>query len=80
MKILIDMNVAPTWVAAIQKHGWQCIHWSAVGNRRAPDLDIAAWAQTNGYVILTHDLDFGTILATTQAGGPSHYFCTFQAQ
>ena len=30
-----------------------------------------AWAHANGYVVFTHDLDFGTLLATTRAQGPS---------
>lgn len=30
-----------------------------------------AWAKENGHVVFTHDLDFGTILALTQAEGPS---------
>ena len=29
------------------------------------------WARQRGYVVLTHDLDFGTILAQTKEGGPS---------
>jgi predicted nuclease of predicted toxin-antitoxin system len=29
------------------------------------------WARTNGYIVFTHDLDFGAILAATQAIGPS---------
>lgn len=29
------------------------------------------WARTNGYVVFTHDLDFGAILAVTQADAPS---------
>ncbi len=29
------------------------------------------WARENGYVVFTHDLDFGTLLATTRAQGPS---------
>ncbi|MGB9880091.1 MAG: DUF5615 family PIN-like protein [Anaerolineae bacterium] len=29
------------------------------------------WARTNGYVVFTHDLDFGTLLANTRAQGPS---------
>jgi predicted nuclease of predicted toxin-antitoxin system len=30
-----------------------------------------AWAKQNGRVVFTHDLDFGTALALTQAEGPS---------
>jgi predicted nuclease of predicted toxin-antitoxin system len=32
---------------------------------------IMAWARSNGYVVFTHDLDFGTALALTHAAGPS---------
>ena len=30
-----------------------------------------AFARTNGWVVFTHDLDFGTLLAQTHATGPS---------
>lgn len=30
-----------------------------------------AWAVDNGYIVLTHDLDFGAVLAATKAQGPS---------
>ena len=30
-----------------------------------------AWAEANGHIVLTHDLDFGAVLAATQARGPS---------
>ena len=30
-----------------------------------------AWARTNGYVVFTHDLDFGALLALTAQLGPS---------
>ena len=29
------------------------------------------WARTSGFVVFTHDLDFGTMLALTHALGPS---------
>ena len=29
------------------------------------------WAAEHGYVVFTHDLDFGAILAATGASGPS---------
>jgi predicted nuclease of predicted toxin-antitoxin system len=29
------------------------------------------WARANQYVVFTHDLDFGAILAVTHATGPS---------
>lgn len=30
-----------------------------------------AWAKANGYIVLTHDLDFSAILAATKGTGPS---------
>jgi predicted nuclease of predicted toxin-antitoxin system len=32
---------------------------------------IVDWALANGYIIFTHDLDFGAMLALTHATGPS---------
>ena len=71
MKMLVDMNLSPEWVAVLAKEGWETIHWSSVGNPRAADFEIMAWARQNGCVVFTHDLDFGTMLALTQADGPS---------
>ncbi len=71
MKILIDMNLAPEWVEVLKRHGWDAAHWSSLGDPRAPDRVIMEWARSNGYVVFTHDLDFGALLAITQADGPS---------
>jgi predicted nuclease of predicted toxin-antitoxin system len=32
---------------------------------------IMAWARDSGFVVITHDLDFSAILASTEALGPS---------
>ena len=71
MKILIDMNLSPVWSEVFAKYGWSAVHWSAIGDPRATDRAICAWARDNGYVVFTHDLDFGAILAATQAESPS---------
>ncbi len=71
MKILLEMNISPLWVEYLQKEGWEVAHWSQIGNIRAPDIEIMAWAKQNGYVVFTHDLDFGALLAATRAEGPS---------
>jgi predicted nuclease of predicted toxin-antitoxin system len=42
-----------------------------VGAANASDAEIMAFARTNGYVVLTHDLDFSAILAATQRSKPS---------
>ena len=71
IKILVDMNLSPDWVAWFQNHQWHAVHWSAVGDPHAPDEVIMSWAHANGYVVFTHDLDFGTALALTKNDGPS---------
>ena len=71
MKLLIDMNLSPDWVEIFEQHGWQAVHWSTLGDPRATDNVIMDWACRNGYVVFTHDLDFGTLLATTRVQGPS---------
>jgi len=71
MKVLVDMNLSPQWGPVLEQHGWPAVHWSQVGDPRAPDAAILAWAKANGYVVFTHDLDFGAILAATQVEGPS---------
>jgi predicted nuclease of predicted toxin-antitoxin system len=71
MKILVDMNLSPDWVTTLTNHGIAAVHWSTVGDPRAEDALIMNWARENGYVVFTHDLDFGAALALTQAVGPS---------
>ncbi|MBI5639577.1 MAG: DUF5615 family PIN-like protein [Nitrospirae bacterium] len=71
MKLLIDMNLSPNWVAVLAQDGIDAVHWSTIGTATAPDREIMAWAKTRGCIVLTHDLDFGAILAATEAESPS---------
>lgn len=71
MKLLIDMNLSPDWVNVFEQHGLEIVHWQEIGDPRASDITIMSWARENGYVVFTRDLDFGTILATTDVQGPS---------
>lgn len=65
MKFLIDMNLPPEWVNVFEQHGWHAVHWQEVGDPRASDKSIMAWARQNDHVVFTRDLDFGMLLATT---------------
>jgi predicted nuclease of predicted toxin-antitoxin system len=71
LQVLVDMNLSPEWVGELTRHGWLAVHWSSVGDPKADDGQIMAWAASHGYVVFTHDLDFGTALALTHATGPS---------
>jgi predicted nuclease of predicted toxin-antitoxin system len=71
MKLLVDMNLSPRWVDLLGKAGFDAAHWSKLGPSTASDVQIMTFARLNGYVVLTHDLDFGAILAATQGTKPS---------
>jgi predicted nuclease of predicted toxin-antitoxin system len=71
MKILIDMNLSPRWVAMLAERGIEAVHWANLGPVNAPDDQIMNYARNEGYTVLTHDLDFSTILAATQGRKPS---------
>jgi len=71
MKILVDMNLSPAWAPFLTAHGFQAVHWSDVGRPSATDLEILAYAEAGGFVVFTHDLDFGMLLAARSTRGPS---------
>jgi predicted nuclease of predicted toxin-antitoxin system len=71
LKLLIDMNLSPSWVEALRVMGCEAVHWSNVGDPRASDRELLAHAKAAGYTVFTNDLDFGAILAASAASGPS---------
>ena len=71
MKLPIDMNLSPAWVKVFESQGLKAIHWSTVGEPKALDQVIFAWASEHDYIVFTHDLDFGSILAATGQTKPS---------
>ena len=71
LKLLVDMNLSPDWVPILQKHGWHAAHWSTIGDPTASDKEIMSWAAGHQFVVFTHDLDFGTMLALSHEAGPS---------
>lgn len=71
IKLVVDVGLPPAWVDVFAKHGWAAVHWSNVGDPRAEDSVVMAWAREHQHVVFTHDLDFGTLLALTRASGPS---------
>ena len=71
MKILIDMNIPPRYAALLNFRNITSVHWTDVGAPDASDAHIIDYALINGYVILTSDMDFNTIIATTHNLKPS---------
>jgi predicted nuclease of predicted toxin-antitoxin system len=71
MTVLLDLNLSPLWVPFLASHGVEAIHWATIGDPKAPDSAILELAAAKGYVIFTHDLDFGRLLAFKRSSGPS---------
>lgn len=71
VKLLIDMNLSPRWVGVLASSGFEAAHWTSLGASNAPDAAIMSYAKSHDYVVLTHDLDFSGILATTHGSKPS---------
>jgi predicted nuclease of predicted toxin-antitoxin system len=71
MKLLVDMNLSPRWIGVLADAGIEAVHWSTFGANDAADSEIMAYAYSHDYVVLTHDLDFGAILAATHGEKPS---------
>lgn len=71
MKLLVDMNLSPSWASWLAQHGFEAVHWSTIGAATAPDDELLSWARGHGFVVLTNDLDFSSILAATCGQTPS---------
>ena len=71
MNFVVDMNLSPKWVQRLRAGEHDAMHWIEVGAADASDREIAAWAHTERRILLTADLDFGSLLAATRAEGPS---------
>jgi len=71
MKILVDMNLSPSWSNFLIEKGIETIHWSSIGSHDSTDEEIFSFAKSNDFTILTSDLDFGFILAITNGKKPS---------
>ncbi|MGZ6869656.1 MAG: DUF5615 family PIN-like protein [Frankiaceae bacterium] len=71
MRFLIDMNLSPKWVEFLTNADHEATHWVDIGAPDAPDQEVLAYASSRSLVILTQDLDFGTLLAVGGLSTPS---------
>ncbi|MFH1147992.1 MAG: DUF5615 family PIN-like protein [Pseudomonadota bacterium] len=71
MKFLADMGISPQTVAFLNRLGHSAVHMHDQGLAKMPDPEILDKARSEGYSLLTHDLDFGELLAASRAELPS---------
>lgn len=71
MKFLVDMGISPRTVEFLNSLEHESVHVQALGMQCSPDSEILDKALRENYIILTHDLDFGELLAASQGSLPS---------
>lgn len=71
MKLLVDVNLSPHWIPYLREQGVAAVYWLDAGRADAPDSEIMEYAAAHGYVVMTHDLDFGAMLAAGGLAMPS---------
>jgi len=70
MKFITDMGISNTTVKWLRSIGHDAIHLRDQGLERSSDFDIIKKAQTEKRIIITCDLDFGSIMAYTSDVSP----------
>ena len=77
MKFLADtplrahVGISPRVVSALREGGHDAVHLNEQGLGKMPDGEILTKARAERRVLLTHDLDFGELLAANHGELPS---------
>ena len=71
MNFLADMGISPRVVEELRRRGHDALHLAEQGLNRMADRDILQKAREENRVLLTHDLDFGELLAASGGNLPS---------
>lgn len=71
MKFLADMGLAHNTMVFLRSQGHDALHLRDQGLQRLSDNEIIEKARAENRIILTHDLDFGRIIALSGAQIPS---------
>ena len=71
MKILADQHISPRTVEFLKSLGHDAVRVSERLPRNAPDPAILALALAEGRVVLSQDLDFTGLIATSGNNAPS---------
>ena len=65
MRFLADMGISPRTVRWLQAAGHDAVHVAELRLHRATDPDSVRLARSENRIVITHDLDFGTIMAAS---------------
>lgn len=70
MNFLVDANLPPGLAAWLREQGHQAIHVFEEPGHTAPDAAIAAFARSQGRVIVTKDEDFAALATIADDSAP----------
>ena len=71
MKFLANMGISPRTVEWLKSQGYDAIRLNEEGLQRLPDEEVLAKALAENRVLLTMDLGFGALLATSGRQAPT---------
>ena len=73
MKFLLDMGLSQTTAKFLRQQGHDAVHLRDEELQCLPDDDIISKARAEERVVLTHDLDFGRIMALSRQHLPQRH-------
>ena len=71
MRLLLDNNLSPRLVDVLAAAGWDVVHVRSLGLSAAPDRAVLETARQDRRHLVSADTDFGALLASSHATGPS---------
>ena len=67
MRFLGDMGISPKTIEFLRREGYDAVHLHQEVLDRLPDAEILVKARQEDRILLTHDLDFGELMAASGA-------------
>jgi len=71
MKFMLDMGISPKTAVFLRNLGYDAIHLHDLKSDRSTDPAVMQMARNEERILLTHDLDFGELIAASGANAPS---------
>lgn len=71
MSFLLDENLPPSLAPMLKSMDYDARHVVEIGYINTDDFEILLFAEQSGEIILTHDTDYGTLLALHKKSKPS---------
>lgn len=65
------MGISPLVAQRLRQHGHDAVHLRDQGLKTLPDDEVLEKARTEGRILLTMDLDFGQLMASSQGSLPT---------